>query len=120
MMSFNLAEYIAMEGLAESFASAIYGEDMVGLYVTYISDEDLEKARILIGAALDVTGFDKLRGYVFGGSSTDQYGFEAVGGMPECGAEVPDECTSCFEVVRMSSFLDTAGGSESIRGCSES
>ena len=85
MMTFNLAEYIAMEGLAESFASAVYGEDMVGLYVTYISNEDLEKARMLIGAALDVTGFDKLRGYVFGGSSAHQYGFEAVDGMPKFG-----------------------------------
>jgi uncharacterized protein YjaZ len=85
LMTAPLSEYIPMEGLAESFSAALYGEDRVGPYVTQISADDLERARRMIGDALEVTGFDKLRGYVFGEASAAQFGHEAVGGMPTFG-----------------------------------
>lgn len=84
LMSFNVAEYIVMEGLAESFAASLYGDDVIGFYVTEISASDLAQARSSIQAGLDRSGFDVIRGYVFGDALAQRWGFEAVG-MPRFG-----------------------------------
>ena len=44
----TLGDYMISEGLAESFAAALYGEEIVGYFVTVISPDDLEVARRLI------------------------------------------------------------------------
>jgi len=75
----TLGEYIVMEGLAESFAAELYGPDVTGFYVTDFDESRLEESRCKIGAALDVTGFDTLRSYVFGDSITAHQGRETVG-----------------------------------------
>lgn len=81
-MTVTVGEYIIYEGLAESFATSLYGDDLVGFFVEDVAPADLEIAREKIGAALDVNGFDKVRGYIFGDGGETLWGYEAVGVPP--------------------------------------
>jgi len=65
-MNVTLSQYLAVEGMAESFASALYGEGFIGPWVTGVKGADLEKARDIIGKNLDVAGFMEVRKYIFG------------------------------------------------------
>ncbi len=66
MMTTSVGEYMIAEGLAESFAAELYGEDVVGYYVTDFDDSRLDETKRVIGGALNVTGFNEIRGYIFG------------------------------------------------------
>ena len=68
-----------MEGLAESFAAELYGEGVVGYYVTDFDEAQLEQAKRVIGGALEVTGFNAVRGYIFGDALAGTWGFEKAG-----------------------------------------
>ncbi len=78
----TVADYIIAEGLAESFAAELFGEDLVGYFVSDFSEEELDTARRVIGGALDVSGFNVVSGYIFGDTIT------ASSGRPKAG--VPD------------------------------
>jgi uncharacterized protein YjaZ len=78
-MTVTVGEYIVAEGLAESFAAELCGDAVVGYYVTDFNDAQLEQARHVIGAALDVTGFDAVRGYIFGDAIAATMGLPLVG-----------------------------------------
>ncbi|MBI1742878.1 hypothetical protein HYR54_07395 [Candidatus Acetothermia bacterium] len=65
-MNVTVGEYIIAEGLAESFAAELYGEDVVGYYVTDFNEAELATAKRVIGNALSVKGFNEVRGYIFG------------------------------------------------------
>ena len=78
-MQVTLAYYIIMEGLAESFAAELYGEDVVGYYVTDFDDAQIDQAKQVIGGALGVTGFNAVRGYIFGDVLAE------FGGYPKAG-----------------------------------
>lgn len=84
MANTSVSDYIIHEGLAESFATALFGEDVLGFYVTDITDNDLQTAKSLISKNLDTTGFNIIRGYIFGDSMADDWGFEKIG-MPNYG-----------------------------------
>jgi uncharacterized protein YjaZ len=84
----SVADYIVVEGMAESFATAVFGEDKLGYYVSEFNPNELDPARALIGKALTVTGFDTIRGYIFGDTVASQYGIPPVGGMPTYGGYV--------------------------------
>ncbi len=84
-MQVTVAYYIIMEGLAEAFAAELYGEDVVGYYVTDFDDAQLAQAKQVIGGALDVTGFNAVRGYIFGDALSDAYGFPKAGVPPYAG-----------------------------------
>ena len=62
----SLAQYLAVEGLAESFATSLYGEAALGPWVTGVRGSDLERTRRIIANSLDVRGFMEARKYVFG------------------------------------------------------
>ena len=81
----SVADYIVVEGTAESFATALFGEDKLGLFVSEFDPADMEPARRLIGENLDTTGFDVIRGYIFGDALAERSGFRPVGGMPTLG-----------------------------------
>lgn len=78
-MVVTVGEYIVAEGLAESFAAELYGEDLVGYYVTDFDDAELDTAKRVIGGALNVTGFDTVRGYIFGDVIAKHMGREPMG-----------------------------------------
>jgi uncharacterized protein YjaZ len=81
-MDISVGEYIVLEGLAESFAAALYGHDLVGPWVTALSAEELERSRAIIGGALDVRGFNNVRPYLFGDTASFA-GYEPIG-LPFC------------------------------------
>lgn len=62
----NVGDYMVMEGLAECFATELYGTNTVGPWVNGFSEENMEKAIAVFRPALTVTGFDTLRKYIFG------------------------------------------------------
>jgi len=78
-MQVTVADYIIAEGLAESFAAELFGEEIVGYFVTDFSEEELATARRIIGSALEVTGFDAVRGYIFGDALAEFMGRPRAG-----------------------------------------
>lgn len=64
----SVGAYIVGEGLAESFAAELYGEEAIGPWVTRFDEVQLDATRRVFGAALDITGFDAVREYIFGGA----------------------------------------------------
>ena len=78
-MQVSVAYYIIMEGLAEVFAAELYGEEVVGYYVTDFDETQLDQAKRVIGGALDVTGFNQVRGYIFGDALAEAFHYPAVG-----------------------------------------
>lgn len=80
----NVGDYMVSEGLAESFAAALYGEDIIGYYVTDVPPDELEIARRLIAENVTVSDFGKMRGYIFGSWIAGQMGIPDVG-MPNFG-----------------------------------
>jgi uncharacterized protein YjaZ len=78
-MQVTVADYIIAEGLAEAFAAKLFGEDLVGYMVSDFSEEELATARRVISGALDVSGFNAVRGYIFGDT------IAASSGLPKAG-----------------------------------
>jgi uncharacterized protein YjaZ len=81
----SVADYIVVEGTAEAFAASLFGEDKITYIVSEVQGEALERARQLIGSGLVQTGFDTIRGYIFGDALANEWGFSPVGGMPTYG-----------------------------------
>ena len=79
MMTTTVGEYMIGEGLAESFAAQLYGEDRIGFWVADFDESRLEEARQVIGGALDVTGFNEIRGYIFGDTLAEHMGLPKAG-----------------------------------------
>jgi uncharacterized protein YjaZ len=67
------------EGLAESFAAELYGQDKIGFWVTDLDESRLEETRRIIGGALSATGFDTIRSYIFGDTLSEHAGRAQVG-----------------------------------------
>ena len=84
MQKTTVADYIIVEGLAESFAAALFGEDIVGYYVTDIDESDLDIAKTLIRDGLNNTGFNIIRSYIFGDAVGEKHGLPLIG-MPAYG-----------------------------------
>lgn len=82
MQNTNVADYIVLEGTAESFAAALFGEESVGHFITEFDDAEYKTAKQLIGAGLERTGFNVIRSYIFGDELAAQSGYEPLGGMP--------------------------------------
>lgn len=78
-MQVTVADYIVAEGLAESFAAELFGEEIVGYFVTDFNEEELVTARRVVGDALDVSGFDAVRGYIFGDTISESMGRPRAG-----------------------------------------
>jgi len=84
MSKTTIGDYIIHEGLAESFAAACFGENIVGYYVTDFDEGELQTARHLLRDGIEKTGFDILRAYIFGDYWAEKMHLPAVG-MPTYG-----------------------------------
>jgi Predicted Zn-dependent protease len=62
----TLGKYLAVEGLAESFATSIFGKESAGPWVTDITNEELLRSRAVISRNLSVSGFLEVRKYMYG------------------------------------------------------
>ncbi|GIP38572.1 hypothetical protein J31TS4_18520 [Paenibacillus sp. J31TS4] len=95
-MEVTVAKYLAVEGLAESFAESLYGYEYLGPWVKELKGEALEKARKTIGEALNVKGFNQARRYIFGDMLTSFEGAEASGIPPYSGYAVGYHAVQSF------------------------
>ncbi|PYI57108.1 DUF2268 domain-containing protein [Paenibacillus flagellatus] len=86
----TVGQYIVLEGLAEAFAAELYGEDMLGPWVSALTDEQHEEVRPRFREALAVQGFNEIRGYMFGDPAGDfpNPGYEKKGVPPYAGYAV--------------------------------
>ncbi|MCA9910030.1 MAG: hypothetical protein KC519_15335 [Anaerolineae bacterium] len=77
-MMASLADYMLGEGLAESFATELYGDAVAGPWVTDFPEAELERVKVIYRGALDLTGYDTLRAYIFGGQIAAAYDLPQV------------------------------------------
>jgi uncharacterized protein YjaZ len=75
----SLGEYIVMEGLAEMFATELYGERLAGPWVTSMDADELEYSTAVIAKALSTRGFAEIRSYMFGDPLAHANGYQPVG-----------------------------------------
>lgn len=75
----TVGQYVVLEGLAEAFAVELCGEETLGPWANALSGPQLAEARRRIAGALEVTGFDEVRAYVFGDWAAAASGYEPQG-----------------------------------------
>lgn len=75
----TVGQYLVLEGLAEAFAAERFGEDLLGPWTKALSEDELEAARPVMRDALEVSGFNEIRGYIFGDWAAPQFGYEPRG-----------------------------------------
>ncbi|NTU28052.1 DUF2268 domain-containing protein [Bacillus tequilensis] len=77
--SVSVGDYLVIEGLAESFAKELFGEEQLGPWVTRFDQEDLQYSIEVIHEVLDVKGFSEVSRYMFGDPIAKEQGFEPAG-----------------------------------------
>lgn len=76
----TVGQYMVAEGLAEAFGVAVVGDEgLVGPYAKALSPQQIEVLKPRFRAALETTGFDTLRGYLFGDWVAEQSGYPKQG-----------------------------------------
>lgn len=80
----TLAEMMVNEGLAENFAVTLFGENMVGPWVSKTEVDVLhKKIKPVIKQGLQVTGLAGITSYLYGDKMAKLQGYEPVG-LPYC------------------------------------
>lgn len=72
-------DYLVIEVLAESFAKELYGEKLLGPWVTSMDQDDLDYSIEVIGEALGVKGFAEVASFMFGNEISRAQGYQPVG-----------------------------------------
>ena len=81
----TLADMIVSEGLAETFAATLFGEDKVGKWVSDTTPETLrDVVKPLIRENLTTSDFQTLSAYLYGDEIMALRGGQPIG-MPYCG-----------------------------------
>ena len=75
----TVGQYVVLEGLAEAFAAEVVGEELLGPWPNALSEEELEEVRPVFRGALEVSGFDEIRGYIFGDWAASRMGYVPKG-----------------------------------------
>lgn len=92
----TVGDYLIIEGLVESFAKELYGEDLLGPWVTSFDKEDLEYSKEVIKDALDIKGFAEVSSYMFGDTIAKEQGYQPVGLSPFAGYAVGYQAVQSF------------------------
>lgn len=80
----TLEEMMINEGLAENFATWMFGEEMVGPWVSKTDIETLEEyIKPIIKEGLNSTGFENITAYLYGDEMAEMQGYFPVG-LPYC------------------------------------
>ncbi len=124
-MNISVGEYMVLEGMAESFGTALYGRDRVGYYVEEFDMSQLSRVKEAMKKALDLKGFNEVRAYLYGDRKATKFGGKAIG-MPDfagyalgyfvvqaymekTGADIIETTfTPVDEIIGMSGFFDCA------------
>lgn len=75
----TIGDYLVIEGLADSFAKELYGDDQLGPWVTSMDKEDVDYSIHVIGEALNTKGFAEVSSFMFGDEIAKQEGYQPVG-----------------------------------------
>jgi uncharacterized protein YjaZ len=75
----TVGQYVVLEGLAEAFVAEVHGEGMVGPWSTALTEGELAAVRPRFREALEVAGFNEIRGYLFGDWAAESMGYTAQG-----------------------------------------
>ncbi|MEG0733018.1 MAG: DUF2268 domain-containing putative Zn-dependent protease [Vagococcus sp.] len=78
----TVGDYIVIEGLAESFAKEMYGEEWIGSWAT-LEEDDLEYSIEVFKDALDIKGFAEVSSYLYGDTFAKEKGYSPVG-LSDC------------------------------------
>ena len=92
----TVGDYLVIEGLAESFAKELFGEELLGPWVTTFDKEDLEYSKEVIKNALDIKGFAEVSSYMFGDSIAKEQGYQPVGLSPFAGYAIGYQAVQSF------------------------
>ena len=92
----TVGDYLIIEGLAESFAKELYGENLLGPWVTSFDKDDLEYSKEVIQDALDIKGFAEVSSYMFGDTIAKEQGYQPVGLSPFAGYAVGYQAVQSF------------------------
>lgn len=79
----TLGEMMISEGLAENFATSLYGEDMAGPWVAKTDITTLNSIKPIIQKGLNVQGFENLNAYLYGDELAELQNFPQAG-LPYC------------------------------------
>ncbi|MDD5934795.1 MAG: DUF2268 domain-containing protein [Clostridiales bacterium] len=80
----TVGEYMICEGLAENFATSLYGEDQVGPWVSKTDQETLnDYIKPIIFDGLDKSGMAEITGYMYGDEMAKMRDYFPVG-LPYC------------------------------------
>lgn len=83
-MDITLGEMMVCEGLAENFATSMFGEEMLGPWVSKTDPETLKHKIIpIVKEHLDVTGLENITAYLYGDEIAKVQGYAPVG-LPYC------------------------------------
>ncbi|GIO84953.1 hypothetical protein J25TS5_18850 [Paenibacillus faecis] len=75
----NLGELLVSEGLAENYATLLFGEDFLGPWVTKTNTETLnERIKPVLREKLQLTGFDQFAPYLYGDEIARLQNFKPV------------------------------------------
>ncbi|UHA73535.1 DUF2268 domain-containing protein [Paenibacillus sp. 481] len=75
----TLGDYLIIEGLADAFATELYGESMLGPWVTSIDEEELAYSIHVMKEGFGLKGFAEVSAYMFGDEAAKEQGFSPVG-----------------------------------------
>ena len=75
----TLADWVVSEGLAESFAAELFGQELIGPWVTSTSPEQLEQIKPIISSNLQLMGMMEMAPYLYGDEIAELQGQTPVG-----------------------------------------
>ena len=75
----TVGQYLVLEGLAEAFVAERYGDDRLGPWTISLDGAELGRARAMLGEAIDISGYDRIFGYIFGDWAADRFHYQPVG-----------------------------------------
>lgn len=97
----TVGQYIVAEGLAESFAAELYGEEKLGPWASVLDDGQAAAVLPRFRDAIDLRGFDVTRAYIFGDWAAESSGYTAQG--------IPDFAGYCIGYRTVRAFLTQSG-----------
>ncbi|AZS13839.1 DUF2268 domain-containing protein [Paenibacillus lutimineralis] len=92
----TVGEYLIIEGLAESFARELYGQDSIGPWVTSLDEEDEMYSIQVLKNALNIKGFAEVSSYMFGDIYAKEQGYSPVGLSPYAGYAIGYKAVQSF------------------------
>lgn len=92
----TVGQYAILEGLAEAFAVELCGEEHAGPWVTRQTPEEREHARRILGANLEVSGWNEIRSFIFGDWMGEQCGQPARGLVRSAGYAAGYDCVRAY------------------------